>query len=88
MSGLRKVEMSGFIPVGGGGMETERIELSARKRERLKARQQVEEGHLKQVEAARRLRLTAELITSSLPVTREELRIPSCQGVTSTKSRL
>src|ERR1700728_4051537 len=39
-------------------METERIELSARERERLKVLQQVEEGQLKQVEAARRLRLT------------------------------
>src|ERR1700751_3608635 len=39
-------------------METERIELSAKERERLKVLQQVEEGHLKQVEAARRLRLT------------------------------
>jgi len=42
MSGLCKVEMSGFILVGGGGMETERIELSARERERLKVLQQVE----------------------------------------------
>jgi hypothetical protein len=39
-------------------METERIELSARERERLKMMQQVEEGHVKQVEAARRLRLS------------------------------
>jgi hypothetical protein len=39
-------------------METERIELSARERERLKVLELVEEGHLKQVEAARRLRLT------------------------------
>jgi hypothetical protein len=39
-------------------MEEERIELSARERERLKVLQQVEEGHLKQVEAARRLRLS------------------------------
>jgi hypothetical protein len=39
-------------------METERIELSARERERLKVLQQVEEGHVKQVEAARRLRLS------------------------------
>lgn len=39
-------------------METERIELSARERERLKVLQQVEEGHVKQIEAARRLRLT------------------------------
>jgi hypothetical protein len=43
---------------GRGPMETERMELSARERERLKVLQQVEEGHLKQVEAARRLRLT------------------------------
>ena len=35
-------------------METERIELSARERERLKVLQQVEEGHIQQVEAARR----------------------------------
>ena len=39
-------------------METERIELSARERERLKVLQQVEEGHLQQVEAARRLRVS------------------------------
>lgn len=39
-------------------METERIELSARERERLKVLQQVEEGHLQQVEAARRLPLS------------------------------
>lgn len=39
-------------------MESERIELSVKERERLKVLQQVEEGHLKQVEAARRLRLT------------------------------
>ena len=36
-------------------MEPERIELSASERERLKVLQQVEEGHLKQIEAARRL---------------------------------
>jgi transposase len=39
-------------------METERIELSARDRERLKVLQQVEEGHLRQVEAAKRLRVS------------------------------
>jgi transposase len=39
-------------------MGPERIELSARERERLKVLQQVEDGHLKQSEAARRLRLT------------------------------
>ena len=36
-------------------MELERIELSAKERERLKVLQQVEEGRLKQIEAARRL---------------------------------
>jgi hypothetical protein len=39
-------------------MEPERIELSAKERERLKVLHQVDQGHLKQVEAARRLRLT------------------------------
>src|SRR5487761_1743381 len=39
-------------------MGPERIELSAKERERLKVLQQVEEGHLKQMEAARRLHVT------------------------------
>jgi hypothetical protein len=39
-------------------METERIELSARERDRLKVLHEVEQGHLKQIEAARRLRLS------------------------------
>ena len=39
-------------------MEEERISLSVRERERLKVLQQVEEGHVKQIAAARRLRLT------------------------------
>ncbi len=39
-------------------MGPERIELSAKERERLKVLQQVEDGHLKQIEAARRLRLS------------------------------
>lgn len=39
-------------------MEPERIELSARERERLKVLHEVEQGHLKQIEAAERLRLT------------------------------
>jgi hypothetical protein len=39
-------------------MEPERIELSTRERERLKVLHEVEQGHLKQVEAAQRLRLT------------------------------
>jgi hypothetical protein len=39
-------------------MGPERIELSAKERERLKVLQQVQEGHLQQIEAARRLRLS------------------------------
>jgi len=39
-------------------MEPERIELSQRERDRLKILDQVEQGHLSQVEAARRLRLS------------------------------
>src|SRR5207245_546302 len=42
----------------GGRMEPERIELSTKERERLKVLHEVEQGHLKQVEAARRLRLS------------------------------
>src|SRR5260370_19314480 len=38
-------------------MEAERIELSGKERDRLKVLHEVEQGHLKQVEAARRLRL-------------------------------
>ena len=40
-------------------MEEARIELSARERERLKVLHEVEQAHLRQVEAARRLRLSA-----------------------------
>jgi hypothetical protein len=39
-------------------MGPERIELNARERERLKILQQVEEGYLQQIKAARSLRLT------------------------------
>jgi hypothetical protein len=39
-------------------MEKERIELSAREREQLKVLHEVEQGHLRQVEAARRLRIS------------------------------
>jgi helix-turn-helix protein len=49
--------MPGFIQAGGR-MGAERIELSAKERERLKVLQQAEEGHLKQIEAARRLHVT------------------------------
>ena len=43
-------------------MEPERIELSAKERERLKVLHEVEQGHRKQVEAARHLRLTARQV--------------------------
>jgi hypothetical protein len=39
-------------------MEAERIELSAGERERLKVLHEIEQGHLKQIEGAQRLRLT------------------------------
>jgi Winged helix-turn helix len=39
-------------------MEEERIELSTRERERLKVLHEVEQGHLRQMDAARRLRLS------------------------------
>src|SRR5216684_1976825 len=39
-------------------MEPERIELSTKERDRLKVLHEVEQGHLKPVEAARRLRLS------------------------------
>ena len=40
-------------------MEEEPIELSARERERLKVLHEVEQGHLRQIDAAHRLRLSA-----------------------------
>jgi hypothetical protein len=43
-------------------MEEERIELSARERERLKVLHEVEQGHLRQVDAAHRLRLSARQV--------------------------
>jgi hypothetical protein len=39
-------------------MEEERIELRAKERERLKVLHEVEQGHLLQIDAARRLRLS------------------------------
>lgn len=43
-------------------MEQERISLNARERERLKVLHEIEQGHLRQVEAARRLRLTGRQV--------------------------
>jgi len=45
MSGLCKVEMSAFM-VGEGPMETERIALSQRERDRLRVLQDVQQGHI------------------------------------------
>src|SRR5258707_9710843 len=39
-------------------METERIALSQRERDRLRVLHEVEQGHLAQIEAARRMKLT------------------------------
>ena len=44
--------------MAGGRMETERIALSQRERDRLKVLHEVKQKHLSQVEAARRLKLT------------------------------
>src|SRR6202158_3259960 len=57
MSGLYKVEMSGFMG-GRGPMETERIALSQQERDRLRVLHEVKQKHLTQVEAARRLKVT------------------------------
>ena len=57
MPSLCKVEMSAFLR-GWGPMEEERIELSAREWERLKALHEVEKAHLRQRDAAHRLRLS------------------------------
>src|SRR5712691_1419286 len=48
MSGLCKVEMSAFMG-GRGPMETERMALSQRERDRLRVLQDVQQGHLTQV---------------------------------------
>jgi predicted ArsR family transcriptional regulator len=43
-------------------MEEERMELSARERERLKVLHELEEGHVRQREAAHRLRLSTRQV--------------------------
>lgn len=50
--------MSAFLGARGPPMEEERIELSAKERERLKVLHEVEHGHLLQIAASRRLRLS------------------------------
>jgi Helix-turn-helix domain len=53
-------------------MEEERISLSQRERDRLKVLHEVQQGHLKQVEAAQRLRLTDRHIRRLLARLRRE----------------
>lgn len=53
-------------------MREERIELSERERDRLKLLHEVEQGHIKQVEAARRLRLTDRQVRRLLACLRRE----------------
>src|ERR1700687_3258252 len=52
-------------------MEEERIELSARERERLKILHEVEQGHLRQIDAADRLRLSDRQVRRLLGRLRE-----------------
>jgi hypothetical protein len=68
MSGLCKVEMSGFMS-GRGPMETERIAMSQQERDRSRALREVKQKHLTQVESARRLKVAAR------PVQRMLIRI-------------
>jgi predicted DNA-binding protein (UPF0251 family) len=49
--------MSGFMD-GRGPVKTERIALSQRERDRLRILQEVQQGHLTQVEAAARVQLS------------------------------
>jgi hypothetical protein len=58
-------------------MEEERMEMSARERERLKVLHEVEQGHLKQVEAAQRLRLSDRQVRRLL----ERLRTAGDRGL-------
>ena len=53
-------------------MEPERIELSPRERDRLKVLQEVERGHVKQVEAGQRLRLSDRQVRRLLGRVRRE----------------
>jgi hypothetical protein len=48
-------------------MEEERISMSQRERERLKVLHEVEQGHLKQVEGAQRLKDPAKTASAQLP---------------------
>src|SRR5437016_3290249 len=71
MSGLCKVEMSAFM-VGRGPMETERIALSQRERDRLRVLQDVQRGHLMQVAAAQRIKITDRQVRQLLLRLREQ----------------
>ena len=72
MSGLCKVEMSASWKAEGP-METERIALSQRERDRLKVLHEVKGKHLTQVEGARRLKVTDRQVRRLLPL---DIRLP------------
>jgi len=71
MSGLSKVEMSGFMGAGGP-METERIALSQRERDRLRVLHEVKQKQITQIAAARRLKITARQVRRLLLRLREQ----------------
>jgi len=73
MSGLCKVEMPAFLGAGRP-MEEERIALSANERERFKVLHEVREGHVRQIDAARRLRLSDRQVRRLLERLREAPR--------------
>ena len=58
-------------------MEEERIELSERELDRVKVLHQIEQGQLRQVDAARRLRVTDRQVRRWLARLRRDLRICS-----------
>ncbi len=63
--------MSAFMG-GRGPMETERIALSQRERDRLRVLHEVEQGHLTQVEAAGRVKLSDRQVRRLLLRIREQ----------------
>ena len=58
--------------MAGGAMETERMALSQRERDRIRVLPEVKQGHVSQVEAAKRLKL------SDRQVRRLLLRMAKC----------
>jgi hypothetical protein len=71
MSGLSRVEMSAFMDAEGA-METERMALSQRERDRLRVLHEVEQGHLTEVAAAGRVKLSERQVRRLLLPIREQ----------------